>query len=76
MFDEQVASNEVQVTVDAAPFACPRCGVETAAASFYGPCPACREQLVQRWPGAARDVAADDYEPKMNVTPNFVATKD
>ena len=55
-------------------FECPRCH-RPAAAEFYGPCPACVTQL-RSVGGEARDVQVADYEPKMNVTPNQVATKD
>ena len=57
-------------------FDCPRCGTATDA-ELYGPCDGCRSDLRARFAGEARaDVAADAYEPKMNVTPNAVATKD
>ncbi len=36
----------------------------------------CRTELRTTFAGQARDVAAADYVPKMNVTPNAVATKD
>jgi hypothetical protein len=55
-------------------YSCPRCG-ETVAERFYGPCTECRMAL-RATGGEARDVAAAAYEPKMNVTPNAVATKD
>jgi hypothetical protein len=55
-------------------FECPRCH-RAATAEFYGPCPACVTQL-RSVGGEARDVKVADYEPKMNVTPNQVATKD
>lgn len=54
---------------------CPRCGV-TASERFYGPCATCRDALRATLGGVQRDVAAAAYEPKMNVTPNAVATKD
>jgi hypothetical protein len=56
-------------------FVCPRCGDEVAA-RFYGPCAACRTTLRAELAGHARDVDLAAYEPKMNVTPNAVATKD
>ncbi len=56
-------------------FTCPRCG-HPASARFYGPCETCVEQLHVRFQGAARDVEVAAYEPKMNVVPNQVATKD
>ena len=56
-------------------FTCPRCAtvVET---EFYGPCPACREQLRVALARQAKVVEVLEYEPKMNVTPNAVALKD
>lgn len=56
-------------------FRCPRCGGETSATA-YGPCLPCRTDLRARLGGEQRDVAQDDYVPKMNVTPNAVALKD
>lgn len=56
-------------------FACPRCAVAVSA-RFYGPCGPCRDALRSTLSVAARDVEADEYEPKMNVTPNAVALKD
>ena len=55
-------------------FTCPRCTVEVTE-SWYGPCTSCRTQLRADQAGQARDVTVA-YEPKMNVTPNAVATKD
>jgi hypothetical protein len=55
-------------------FDCPRCH-QPAAAEFYGPCEACCVQL-RTVGGVARDVEVAAYEPKMNVVPNQVATKD
>lgn len=54
---------------------CPRCGA-TGRARFAGPCEACRAELRDRLGGDARDVELVAYEPKMNVVPNQVATKD
>jgi hypothetical protein len=56
-------------------FDCPRCG-QAAAARFYGPCDACREQLRASVRGEAAEVELEAYVPKMNVTPNAVALKD
>jgi len=55
-------------------FECPRCraGVRE---EFYGPCDTCRSAL-RSVGGAAREVTVEAYEPKMNVVPNQVATKD
>ncbi len=55
---------------------CPRCGAEVSQ-RFAGPCEACRADLRASMggaPGAA--VEARPYEPKMNVTPNAVATRE
>lgn len=62
---------------DAAPldFTCPRCALPTSA-RFYGPCDTCRDALRASLGSEAREVEAKAYEPKMNVTPNAVATKD
>jgi hypothetical protein len=54
-------------------FACPRCQSPTLA-RYYGPCEACRSDLVAKLGGNAREVELDTYEPKMNVTPNAVAS--
>ena len=56
-------------------FGCPRCAVEVTEA-YYGPCLSCRTALRATFVGESRDVVADAYEPKMNVTPNAVALKD
>jgi hypothetical protein len=61
--------------VDPLSFACPRCGA-AADERFYGPCEQCRAVLrAEQW-RAPQDVEAATYEPKMNVVPNQVATKD
>ncbi len=56
-------------------FACPRCGDQVGQAT-YGPCPTCRTDLRAHLGGEQREVADEDYVPKMNVTPNAVALKD
>ena len=56
-------------------FDCPRCSTSVTEL-FYGPCTPCREQLRAELGGEAREVEAEAYEPKMNVTPNAVALKD
>lgn len=55
---------------------CPRCGA-SAEADYYGPCDTCRDQLraTMRVDGGEAAAVAE-YEPKMNVTPNAVASKD
>jgi predicted RNA-binding Zn-ribbon protein involved in translation (DUF1610 family) len=56
-------------------FDCPRCG-QAATARFFGPCDACRSQLRDIYRSEAKAVEAPEYEPKMNVTPNAIATKE
>jgi len=56
-------------------FTCPRCGGSVTEA-YYGPCAPCRTTLRAEQSNEARAVEATDYIPKMNVTPNAVATKD
>lgn len=56
-------------------FTCPRCRLDVSE-ELYGPCSSCRTTLRAVIGGEARDVEQRDYEPKMNVTPNAVATKD
>jgi hypothetical protein len=56
-------------------FTCPRCS-QAASARFYGPCPSCRAELLAHMGGEAREVVVAAYEPKMNVTPNAVASKE
>jgi rubredoxin len=59
-------------------FTCPRCQLATAA-RFYGPCRDCIAVLRAEQGTDSSGVAATAdlaYEPKMNVTPNFIATKD
>jgi hypothetical protein len=64
--------------VEAQVIECPRCHRE-ARVRFYGPCDSCRQELVARFGGDGGNsgpVERAAFEPKMNVTPNFVATKD
>jgi hypothetical protein len=56
-------------------FTCPRCAA-AADEEFYGPCATCRSALVALYVGEARDVEVAAYEPKMNVVPNQIASKD
>jgi hypothetical protein len=56
-------------------FTCPRCRLEVSD-QVYGPCPSCRTTLRATMGGDARQVDDTEYVPKMNVTPNAVATKD
>ena len=56
-------------------FDCPRCQADVDE-TWYGPCVACRTDLRARIAGEAKAIEGADYVPKMNVTPNAVATKD
>ncbi len=67
--------NALDPVPDTAAFDCPRCG-SAVSEPFYGPCALCRGAMRDAISGEAREVAAADYIPKMNVTPNAVATKD
>jgi hypothetical protein len=54
---------------------CPRCGA-TVEQRFYGPCDDCRTALRDTFRVEARVIELAEYEPKLNVPPNAVATKD
>jgi hypothetical protein len=54
---------------------CMRCGKPTKL-RFAGPCADCVAELSVRFAGVARHVEAEEYAPKVNVTPNAVALKD
>jgi hypothetical protein len=69
------APPEAEVPAGPLGFDCPRCGAPVQE-QYWGPCPACREDLAARMAGEARAVEAAAYEPKMNVVPNQVATKE
>jgi len=56
-------------------FPCPRCDRPTEA-TYWGPCPSCRDELAARLEREGRDVEVVAYEPTMNVVPNQVATKE
>jgi hypothetical protein len=56
---------------------CPRCGEFLKDEEFYGVCATCSADLRARFDGVPRsDVSAAEYEPKINVTPNAVASKE
>jgi hypothetical protein len=73
--DHGPARDTASMSDDLLPFTCPRCRSEVAE-PYYGPCESCRSTLRATLGAEARDVEAVAYEPKMNVTPNAVATKD
>lgn len=60
---------------DPSTFTCPRCNSEVTE-RFWGPCASCRSELVASVRAEAHEVEAEKFEPAMNVTPNFIATKD
>ena len=60
---------------EALAFSCPRCEADVTE-RFYGPCTPCRDELRASMGGEAREVEVAAYEPKMNVVPNQIATKD
>ena len=64
-------------SLDLAPldFDCLRCG-ETHPMRFRSVCPRCRDELRATFQREAREVAVADYEPKLNVTPNSIASKE
>jgi hypothetical protein len=64
--------------VEAAPIECPRCHRQVAV-RFYGPCDDCRQELVAKFGAEVEPTGPAErqaFEPKTNVTPNFIATKD
>jgi hypothetical protein len=56
-------------------FVCPRCSTSTSD-EFYGPCASCRDELRVTMARDKSDIEVAAYEPKMNVVPNQIATKD
>ena len=56
-------------------FDCPRCA-QPSDARFYGPCDTCRDQLRATMLNEKREVEVAAFEPKMNVVPNQIATKE
>ena len=61
--------------MDTLSFDCPRCN-NAVEERFYGPCSSCRTALVSTMRMERQEVGDVAYEPKMNVTPNQVATKE
>jgi hypothetical protein len=43
---------------------------------FRSVCPLCRDELRATFQREAKEVEVADYQPKMNVTPNAIATKE
>jgi hypothetical protein len=64
------------VALETETFVCPRCHEEVAE-RLYGPCRSCRDELGETIRRVGESpVTAAEYVPKMNVTPNQVATKE
>ena len=68
-------TDDALTTMDRMELTCMRCG-RVAPMRFAGCCDNCRGELRARFAPVVRDVAAPEYEPRMNVTPNAVALKD
>jgi hypothetical protein len=79
--DQDTADQDTEVhapgtaAFDLTGFTCPRCA-RLVSGEYYGPCDACRDELRATYQAQARVVEAAAYEPKMNVTPNAVASKE
>lgn len=61
--------------MDPLDYVCPRCA-QPVSQRFYGPCSTCRDALRDSIRMDARDLGPVAYEPKANVVPNQVATKE
>jgi predicted RNA-binding Zn-ribbon protein involved in translation (DUF1610 family) len=66
---------DVVTAEDQKQFDCPRCG-QAATARFYGPCDTCRHDLRANLGNEQHELEKVEFEPKMNVVPNHVATKE
>ncbi len=64
----QLPENDLDLT-------CPRCQ-QPVVERFYGPCESCRAELRATITNEASDATAAEYEPKMNVVPNAIASKE
>jgi hypothetical protein len=62
-------------SMDPLDYVCPRCA-QPVSQRFYGPCSTCRDALRDSIRMDARDLGPVAYEPKANVVPNQVATKE
>lgn len=56
-------------------FTCPRCNKDVEE-RFYGPCGSCVGELRATQQKDRKDVADEAFEPKMNVVPNAIASKE
>lgn len=69
---DNVSESTLSETLD---YTCPRCQSPVVEV-FYGPCDRCRDQLRATMLGEKSDYVAPEYEPKMNVVPNAIASKE
>lgn len=72
---ESCKGGAVTEATEATDIRCPRCH-QPAAARFYGPCDACRTELRATMGGEGRHVEVAAFEPRANVVPNHVATRE
>jgi hypothetical protein len=70
-----MSEDEVGTSAELLTFDCPRCRASVQE-RYWGPCTTCRATLRAEQTGEQREIEVAAYEPKMNVTPNQVATKD
>jgi hypothetical protein len=73
-----VSLSQIPVVDGLLQFDCPRCHFPVTE-RLYGPCGTCRAGLNEKFyrtPGSVPGPGSSRFEPKMNVVPNFVATKD
>ena len=73
--DGSMEPTRLDPPTDLVEFTCPRCERDVSE-RLYGPCEPCRAELRATLGSEQRAVAAAEYVPKVNVTPNAVALKD
>lgn len=64
----------MSTSADDLSFECPRC-LAAVTEEFYGPCASCVDDL-RATGGEGRVVDAVEYEPRINVVANQIATKE
>lgn len=69
---DDLATNDVP---DLLEFTCPRCDQDVTE-RLYGPCASCRAELRATQGGEQSELVEADFEPKMNVVPNAIASKE
>jgi predicted RNA-binding Zn-ribbon protein involved in translation (DUF1610 family) len=73
--DDGAVTDTTTPADDRVDFDCPRCG-QSVSQRFYSPCDRCREELRATMRNEPQQLEQAEYEPKMNVVPNQVATKE